>query len=59
MLRYNLRTLLILLALGPPVLASLIQEYRGYLARQHLMEQNQAYCDYVPLGARVRWHRIK
>jgi hypothetical protein len=38
MMRYRLRTLLIVLALGPPVLAWGHWKYEQYLARQRLIE---------------------
>lgn len=65
-MRYRLRTLLILLAVGPPILAPVIKpvtdEYRRYRVRQHLKEigfklesPSSSVFDELPYGARVRY----
>jgi len=69
MLRYRLRTLLILMAVGPPMLAPLIEEYRHYRTRQLLKQiglglQNYhgsraIYGDQLPPGARLRFQPVK
>jgi hypothetical protein len=63
-MRYRLRTLLMLLAVGPPVLAPIIQEVRRYRARQHLkqiglgLQNSNSVFDTLPPGARLRWKKI-
>jgi len=64
MIRYRLRTLLIVLALGPPVLAYVHWKYEKYVARQQLLQiglglQNyhgdSYYGGQLPPGARWRY----
>ena len=45
MLRYNLRTLLIVLALGPPVLSYWWWQYAAWEARQERQRAYQPYID--------------